>query len=104
MAGCRILLAPKGFSVLCCRVEHAGRLVSQDEILENLWHGVYVQPEVLRKYILEICRALEDPPRNPHFIATFPKRGYQFIAPVSEGSVSTGRLRGRAGVLQSRAR
>lgn len=104
----RILLAPKAFSVLRYLVEHAGCLVSQDEILENLWHGVYVQPEVLRKYILEIRRVLEDPPKNSRFIATFPKRGYQFIAPVSEGSVSAdpspahapGKLAGRERALE----
>src|SRR5277367_650225 len=87
----RILLAPKVFSVLRYLVEHAGRLVSQDEILEKLWHGVYVQPEVLRKYILEIRRALEDPPKNSRFIATFPKRGYQFIAAVADESSSASR-------------
>src|SRR6202167_3216157 len=99
----RIVLAPKAFSVLRYLVEHAGRLVSQEEILEKLWNGVYVQPEVLRKYILEIRRVLEDPPKNPRFIATFPKRGYQFIGEVSEGRVSAdrpmaeapGRLAGR---------
>jgi hypothetical protein len=72
-------------------VEHADRLVSQDEILENIWREVYVQPEVLRKYILEIRRALEDPPKNPRFIATFPKRGYQFIAAITEESSSAAR-------------
>ncbi len=91
----RILLAPKVFSVLQMLVENAGRLVSQDEILEGLWKDTYVQPEVLRKYILEIRRVLEDPPKNPQFIATHPKRGYQFIAPVTElkPAVSAGGVR-----------
>ncbi len=80
----RILLPPKAFSILQFLVENAGRLVSQDEILEGLWRDTYVQPEVLRKYILEIRRALGDPPKSPRFIATVPKRGYQFIAPVTE--------------------
>ncbi len=80
----RILLPPKVFSVLQYLVDHAGRLVSQEEILEGLWKNTYVQPEVLRKYILEIRRALEDPAKSPRFIATYPKRGYQFIAPVTE--------------------
>jgi len=84
----RIVLAPKAFSVLRYLVEHAGRLVSQEEILEKLWNGVYVQPEVLRKYILEIRRVLDDPPKNSRFIATLPKRGYQFIAPVVEGGLA----------------
>src|SRR5580692_10090237 len=83
----RILLPPKVFAVLQYLVENAGRLVTQEEILEGLWKDTYVQPEVLRKYILEIRRALEDPPKNPRFIATHPKRGYQFIAPVKEVSM-----------------
>jgi len=80
----RILLAPKVFAILQYLVENAGRLVSQEEIMDGLWKDTFVQPEVLRKYILEIRRALDDPPKNPRFIATFPKRGYQFIAHVSD--------------------
>lgn len=80
----RISLPPKVFSILQYLVENAGRLVSQEELLEGVWKDTYVQPEVLRKYILEIRRALQDPPKNPRFIATYPKRGYQFIAPVGE--------------------
>ncbi len=87
----RILLPPKAFSVLRYLVENAGRLVSQEEILESLWKETYVQPEVLRKYILEIRRVLEDPPKSPRFIATQPKRGYQFIAPVTEVNLPTRR-------------
>lgn len=89
----RILLAPKVFAILDYLVGNAGRLVSQEEILDGLWKDTFVQPEVLRKYILEIRRALDDPPKNPRFIATFPKRGYQFIARVSEsalGSIAPG--------------
>lgn len=80
----RISLPPKVFSVLQLLVDNAGRLVTQDQILEGVWKDTYVQPEVLRKYILEIRRALEDPPKKPRFIATYPKRGYEFIAPVTE--------------------
>src|SRR5271154_1740701 len=80
----RILMAPKVFSVLKYLVDNSGRLVTQEEILEGLWKETYVQPEVLRKYILEIRRVLEDQAKQPRFIATYPKRGYQFIAPVTE--------------------
>jgi DNA-binding winged helix-turn-helix (wHTH) protein/tetratricopeptide (TPR) repeat protein len=91
----RILLPPKVFSVLQYLVDHAGRLVSQEEILEGLWRDIYVQPEVLRKYILEIRRALADPPKEPRFIATYPKRGYRFIAPVAELNPHANSLAGR---------
>ncbi len=84
----RILLAPKVFAILQYLVENAGRLVSQEEIMDGLWKDTFVQPEVLRKYILEIRRALDDPPKNPRFIATLPKRGYQFIAQVSDSATT----------------
>jgi DNA-binding winged helix-turn-helix (wHTH) protein len=82
--GDRVPIAPKGFDVLAYLVTHAGRVVTQDEILEALWPETYVNPEVLRKYILEIRRALGDRPKNPEFIETLPKRGYKFIAAVRD--------------------
>jgi DNA-binding winged helix-turn-helix (wHTH) protein/tetratricopeptide (TPR) repeat protein len=80
----RITLVPKVFAVLTYLVEHSGRLVTQDELLEAIWPETYVQPEVLRTYILELRKILGDRPKESLFIATFPKRGYQFVAPVSE--------------------
>lgn len=32
-------------------VEHAGRLVSREELLEALWPDTYIQPEVLKSHI-----------------------------------------------------
>jgi TolB-like protein/predicted Zn-dependent protease len=60
--------------------------MTQDEILEALWPETYVNPEVLRKYIQEIRKALRDRPDNPEFIETLPKRGYRFVAPVTDES------------------
>ena len=67
-------------------VEHAGRLVTPDELLEALWPDTYVNPEVIRKYIKEIRSALGDHADQPVFIETLPKRGYQFVASVIEES------------------
>jgi TolB-like protein/DNA-binding winged helix-turn-helix (wHTH) protein/Flp pilus assembly protein TadD len=86
--GDRVSLAPKAFDVLAYLVEHPGRVVTQDEIFEALWSETYVNPEVLRKYILEIRRALGDRPDNPEFIETLPKRGYRFVAPVIDESTA----------------
>jgi TolB-like protein/DNA-binding winged helix-turn-helix (wHTH) protein/Tfp pilus assembly protein PilF len=83
----RVPLAPKGFDVLVYLAQHAGRVVTQNEILEALWSETYVNPEVLRKYIQEIRKALGDRPGNPEFIETLPKRGYRFVAPVIDESV-----------------
>jgi TolB-like protein/DNA-binding winged helix-turn-helix (wHTH) protein/Flp pilus assembly protein TadD len=86
--GDRVAIAPKGFDVLAYLIEHAGRVVTQDEILEALWPETHVNPEVLRKYILEIRKALGDRPDNPEFIQTVPKRGYRFVAPVTDESAA----------------
>ena len=78
----RVPIAPKAFDVLRYLVENPGRLVTQDEVLEKLWPETYVNPEVFRKYILDIRKILGDRPDKPEFIETVTKRGYRFIAPV----------------------
>ena len=80
----RVPLAPKAFDLLRYLVEHADRLVTHEEILEALWTDTYVNPEVVKKYILGIRKVLGDRREKPEFIRTFPKRGYQFVATVSD--------------------
>jgi predicted ATPase/DNA-binding winged helix-turn-helix (wHTH) protein len=85
----RILLPPKAFDMLRYLVEHAGRLVTQDELLEALWPDTFVQPEVLKSHLRDIRIVLGDDCRNPRFIETLPRRGYQFVAPVSDAPTTT---------------
>src|SRR5215510_9763322 len=82
----RLSLTPKPFAVLQYLVNHQGRLVTHEELLNAIWPDTYVQPEVLRRYILEIRRVLADSADNPRFIQTLPKRGYEFIAVVTDVS------------------
>jgi len=69
-------------------VENPGRLVTHDELLEKLWPEIYVNPELIRKYILDIRKILGDRPDKPEFIETVTKRGYRFIAPVIDESAA----------------
>lgn len=82
--GVQILLPPKPFEVLRYLVEHPGRLVTHDELLDALWPETYVQPQVLRTYVLELRKVLGDEADRPRFIQTQPKRGYRFVATVTE--------------------
>jgi len=82
----RIPLPPKAFAVLHYLVVHAGRLVTQEELLEAVWPETYVQPEVLRNHIFDIRRALGDSPQAPQFVETLPRRGYRFIAAVRDSA------------------
>ena len=70
----RIPITPKAFDVLRYLVDHAGRLVTQEEILEALWPDSYVNQEVVKKYILGIRKVLGDRHDEPVFIETFPRR------------------------------
>src|SRR5215831_14721861 len=82
----RIPLTPKAFAVLQYLVDRAGRLVTQNELLEALWPDTFVQPEVLKSQILDVRAALGDRPKDPLFIETVPRRGYRFIAAVRESA------------------
>ncbi len=84
--GVQITLPPKQFAVLRFLVDHPGRLVSHDELLDAVWPDTYVQPQVLRTYVLELRKILCDDARQPRFIQSLPKRGYRFIASVTESS------------------
>lgn len=82
--GAPVALAPKPFAVLRYLVENPGRLVTHDELLDALWPETYVQPQVLRTYMLELRKTLGDDAGQPRFIQTLPKLGYRFVAPVTE--------------------
>ena len=85
----QIALANKLFSVLRYMVENPGRLITHNELLDALWPTTYVQPQVLRTYVLELRKILGDDAKHPQFIRTLPKRGYKFIATVTENSLAT---------------
>lgn len=70
--GAQIDLPPKPFAVLRYLVDHPGRLITHDELLEALWPETYVQPQVLRTYMLDLRKILEDDAGQPRFIQTVP--------------------------------
>src|SRR5215813_15510924 len=85
----RVAITPKAFDLLRYLVDRPQQLVTQNEILEALWPKTYVNPEVVKKYILELRKVLGDNADRPLFIETAPKRGYRFVAPVSEEATAT---------------
>lgn len=82
--GLQIFLPPKPFSMLRYLVENPGRLVTHDELLDTLWPDTFVQPQVLRTYVVELRKLLGDTADDPRFIQTLPKRGYRFVAAVTD--------------------
>jgi transcriptional activator of cad operon len=63
--------------------DHAGQVVSIDELLTEVWAGVNVAPDSVYQAITSLRRLLGDDPKQPTYIATLPRLGYRMIAPVS---------------------
>jgi DNA-binding winged helix-turn-helix (wHTH) protein len=75
-----VALRPKSFEVLRYLVENADRLVTKDELIKAIWPNVVVTDESLAHCVSEVRQALGDSKQT--IIATIPRRGYRFAAPV----------------------
>jgi pimeloyl-ACP methyl ester carboxylesterase/DNA-binding winged helix-turn-helix (wHTH) protein len=81
-----VQLRPKSYDVLRYLTEHAGRLVSKEELIQAIWPGIFVTDDSLVQCIRDIREALSDDAQR--IIKTVPRRGYLFAAEVSEKHVS----------------
>jgi TolB-like protein len=88
--GLKIRLREQLFVVLSMLLEHAGEVVTREELQKRLWPGdVVVDFEIdLNTIIARLREALGDSAGHPRYIETLPKRGYRFLADVSEGAAS----------------
>jgi len=75
-----IVLEPRLMRMLVYLVEHAGAVVSRDELMEAVWEGTIISESSLTSSISELRRLLQDDPQNPRFIETIRKRGYRLVA------------------------
>src|SRR5467141_825238 len=75
-------LTPKLLDLLLYLVDHAGTLVTKEQLLDALWPGANVTDNALAQAMSELRGALEDDPASPQFIKTIARRGYRFIAAV----------------------
>jgi predicted ATPase/DNA-binding winged helix-turn-helix (wHTH) protein len=98
----QIPLPPKPFLVLQYLVGHPGRLITHDELLDAIWPETFVQPQVLRTYMLELRAQLQDDAAQPRYIKTVPKHGYCFVAPVTEWEESAADTAGETPALVGR--
>ena len=71
--------------------QRAGEVVSQEELLEQVWSGVVVTPDSVYQGVASLRRILGDDPKQPTYIATVPRLGYRMVARVSldEGEALT---------------
>jgi TolB-like protein/Tfp pilus assembly protein PilF len=75
-----IRLTPKASAVLKVLVNRAGEPVTKEDLFASVWTETAVSDDALTSCIQELRRALEDDARQPRFIETRHRRGYQFVA------------------------
>ena len=83
--GLRVRLQEQPFQILAMLLEHAGEVVTREELRKKLWpvdtfvdfdHG-------LNKAVNKIREALGDSAESPRFVETVTRRGYRFISQVT---------------------
>jgi len=79
-----VALTAKAFDTLLTLVEHRGRLVEKDELMQWLWPDRAVEDANLTQTVFLLRKVLGEGPGEHTYIATIPRRGYQFVAAVQE--------------------
>ncbi len=84
--GIKVPLQGQPFQVCSLLLEHAGELVTREELRQRVWpEDTFVDFEqALNTAIAKIRLALGDEADNPRFVQTLPRRGYRFIGPVTK--------------------
>jgi len=81
--GTSVKLEPRTMQLLVCLAEHAGQVLSVEQLLDQVWKGVVVTPNSLYHAVAELRRVLGDDPKEPSYIANVLRRGYRLVAPVA---------------------
>jgi DNA-binding winged helix-turn-helix (wHTH) protein/class 3 adenylate cyclase len=85
-AGAQVSLRPKECEVLAYLLAHHDRVVSKDELLEQVWPGQFVGDATLHARILAVRKAIGDDGSTARLLRTVRGRGYRFVAPVVAGA------------------
>jgi two-component system, OmpR family, alkaline phosphatase synthesis response regulator PhoP len=79
-AGRPVQLSPKAFDLLLALVARAGKVVTRQDLLREVWgYGALVISRTVDSHVAELRRKLEDDPANPKHVVTVWKVGYRFV-------------------------
>src|SRR5882762_10071688 len=72
--------------ILLLLLEHAGQMVTREQLRQHLWPSdTFVDfDHSLNSAVMKLREALGDSADKPLYIETIPKKGYRFVAPVSQ--------------------
>ncbi len=104
-AGVEVSLERRAFEMLCYLAAHPGRLITKDELLNEVWRAAVLSDGVLANTAAKIRKALGQPPSAREPLETVRGRGFRWRADAIERSdasdpVETDPFVGRAGVME----
>lgn len=76
-------LEPKAMEVLVYIASRPSEVITREELERDVWHGALVGYDAVTNTVIKLRKALQDDARQPRFIATIPKKGYQLIALIT---------------------
>jgi len=80
--GAAVRLTPTEYRLLAYLSGHAGRVLTHQTLLANVWGDEYRgHTEYLRVYIRQLRKKLEPDPDDPQILLTEPGIGYRFVTP-----------------------
>jgi WD40 repeat protein/DNA-binding winged helix-turn-helix (wHTH) protein len=82
--GQAVAVTPKCFDTLVFLVQNHGRLLQKEEMLTALWPDSHVEERNLNQHMYALRRILGDDRNGNSFIQTVPRRGYKFVAAVTQ--------------------
>ncbi|RYX93353.1 MAG: CadC-family transcriptional regulator, partial [Bradyrhizobiaceae bacterium] len=80
----RIAITPQAFDLLLHLVDNRDHVVSKDALLDAVWSGRIVSESTLASHINAVRKAVGDSGGEQHLIRTVPRKGFRFVADVSE--------------------
>ena len=110
--GAEVRLTPTEWHLVEVLVRNRGRLVTQRQLLQEVWGPEYgEETNYLRVYMAQVRRKLEPEPSQPRYFITEPGMGYRFELPAPDAARATSALqvgltpdRGRRGARPPRPR
>jgi predicted ATPase/DNA-binding winged helix-turn-helix (wHTH) protein len=75
-----VLIGTRALEILIALVEHAGELVTKDQLVSRAWPNSVVEESNLRAQVAVLRKALHGGETDEHYIAAVPGRGYRFVA------------------------
>ena len=82
--GAEIALPPRVLGVLEVLIDRPGQVVARQDLLDGVWKDAFVTDTSLAEAVSFLRQALGDDPQAPRYIQTVHRRGYRFLAPLTE--------------------